>query len=193
MRRSTASTVLLFGLVAVRGFCQTASLPPVVAHGPEASPGDYYVSDYVEVIDPTAQIYVNFFDQMRDLGQFPVSPEARASLNLTDEELKSLLTITEDLAEQHSVFIKTLEPLIFESRLEIVESDAVSPALREKIGDLKKRWSQTILDRVQRLRTLLGESRFKSLDEFARSGEPLFDHVVPGSTVYLNGEPLAPK
>ena len=185
MRVSMPSIILSFALVPAGGFCQSVSPAPAAAGVPAVGSGEYYISRDVEVVNPASQIYLNFFEQMEDVDKLPFSTAARTSMNLTDEELRSLLTITADLAMQSRVFAKILRPLVFESRMQVAESDTVSPGLREKINDVKNRWSQTILGRIQRLRALLGESRFKDLDDFVHSGEDLFDRSVP----LVNGKP----
>ena len=103
-------------------------------------------------------------------------------------ELRELLAIAADPRGRSRAMAKT-RPSVFESRMEIVESDAVSPLLRERIRDLDNRWSRTILEHVQRLKSALGPTRFQTVDEFARSVKPMFDMMARPAVKILNGLP----
>jgi hypothetical protein len=70
---------------------------------------------------------------------------------------------------------KTVRPLMFEARMEFVESGAISPSLREKLDDLENQWDRTILDHVQQLKAAFGERRFQTLDDFIQSGKSMFE------------------
>jgi len=181
VRRLIAAILLLPTVIPVAGVAQTAA----------GNSDDYFISTNLEVVDPSAQVYLKFFTQVKDVGKVPLSPDASTSLGGNESEMNSLLAVTADLAAQSWVFAKELKPLVFEARMQIVESDAVSAALQKRIDDLGNRWSQAILDHAQRLKSSWGEARFHSLDEFIHSGKPLFESAVPKTAMTLNG--VAPK
>jgi hypothetical protein len=156
MRISSIQMTILFGLIASPGFCQTS-----IPDSPPSSPPDYVT-------------YQNFFRQVKDLGIRPLSDEAIASLDLTNQELGPLVKIAVDFEAETDSFDKALRPLIFKARMQAIESESVSPALQKKLHDVENRRSLMILDHVQQLKTSLGESRFVMLNEFLHSGKPLF-------------------
>ena len=156
MRTSSIQMTILFGLMASPGFCQTN-----ITDSPPSSPPDYV-------------IYQNFFHQVKELGIRPLSDEAIASLDLTNQELGPLVAIASDFEAATDSFDKAIKPLIFEARMQAIESESVSPALQKKLHDVENRRSLMILDHVRQLKTALGESRFVMLNEFLHSGKPLF-------------------
>jgi len=110
--------------------------------------------------------------KLRIWGKLPLSLEARSSLRLSGQELRSLLTIAADLAAESRFFQKTVKPSMFEARMEVAESGAVSPSLQEKLRGLENQWARTILHHVRQLKAALGEPCFQRLDEFIHSGSP---------------------
>jgi hypothetical protein len=142
----------------------------------EAAVFDYHdvlMSPSIPLPEP-AQSYWRFFEQVRLFGTRPISDEARAAIRLNDRELRTLLTITSDLAKKSSEFGETVRPLVFELRLEAAAGDEPAPALVEKLRSLRDLWSATVLDHLNRLKATLSEADFRDFDEFVRSGKPLF-------------------
>jgi hypothetical protein len=167
-----APILLSLGLIAARAFSQsTAPTDPLASRSLDISG--------VPLVDPPVRDYQNFFNEVKDLGKRPLSADARRSLALSDEELRSLVTVTADLADQAVAFRKIWRPWRFESFMELVESDAVSPALQSRMTELRNEWSQIILDHARRLKAALGEERFHRVEEFMRSGKSMFE--VPGA------------
>jgi hypothetical protein len=160
---SVARIQILLGLLTCPGLCQTI-----------LNRSDLMISG-VPIIESSTRVYQNFFNEVKDLGIRPLTTEARTSLRLTDQELRSLLTVTADLATETRFLAKTVRPLMFEARMEFVESGAISPSLREKLDDLGHQWDRTILDHVQQLKAAFGERRFQTLDDFIQSGKSMFE------------------
>jgi hypothetical protein len=67
---------------------------------------------------------------------------------------------------------------MFEARMEVAESGAVSPSLQEKLRDLENKWARTILDHVRQLKAARGEPCFQRVDEFVRSGKSMFEKTA---------------
>jgi hypothetical protein len=154
----------LLGLLTCHGLCQTSARA-----GPPANPLDNLVISGVPRVEPPNRVYQNFFDEVKDLGRLPLSLEAHTSLRPTDQELRSLRTVTADLATESRFFREEVRPLMFEARMQVAESGAVSPSLQEKLRDLENQWARTILDHVRQLKVALGEPCFQRLDKFVHS------------------------
>jgi len=181
MHASATPMAILLGLQTLNGFCQTA-----VPDDPLASRS--LVISGVPIVEGPARDYQKFFGEVKDLGSRPVSVEARSALHLTDQELRSLITITADLATESLFFRPVVRPWVFESRMEVTESGSVSPSIHEKLRDLQNQWTQTILDHVQRLKAAFGEERFQSVDEFIHSGKSMFEKRSNVSTPSVTPE-----
>src|ERR1700730_11610569 len=108
--------IILLGIVATSAFGQ----PPATFN-----PDDYRIG-LVPVVESPVLVYQNFFNEVKDLGRLSLSADARRSLALTDQELRSLLTITADLATEGRFFGTQLRPLMFEARMQAAESGSVS-------------------------------------------------------------------
>jgi hypothetical protein len=140
---------------------------------------DVLMSPSIPLAEP-ALSYWKFFEHVKDFGTKPISDEARAAVRLNDKELRSLLTITSDLAKKSSDFAQTFRPLVFELRIEAAGGDDPAPALVEKMRSLRDLWSATVLDHFTQLKDAVPEPVFRDLDEFVRSGKPLFS--IPPDT-----------
>jgi hypothetical protein len=162
-----ATSTALLGLIAAGGPWQTR-LP----EDPLAS-RSLNISN-VPIVDPPARDYQNFFNEVKDLGKKPLTVEARRTLRLSDQELRSLVAVTADLADESVAFHKIWRPWRFEAFMERVEGESVAPAVEEKLRDLQKQWAQTLLEYAERLKAALGEERFRSVDEFIHSGKSMF-------------------
>ncbi len=163
--------MLLCLATAMRGFGQTTA---TVAQ-PDS---DAYViagSGNLTVDDPVAVSYLNFFGQVQNRSTSTLTPEAKVFLRLSDEEFRKLQNVTLDLATQSRWFAKEMASLVFESRMQIVESDAVSPAMPGKMRNLNERWQKAVLEHAQQLKAAIGEDRFRVVDDFVRSDKPLFE------------------
>src|SRR5262249_17840642 len=131
------------------------------------------ISD-VPLAEPPARDYQNFFDEVRFLGGKVLSDDARRSLRLTDQELRSLITITADLAEASLVLTKAWHPWKFEALMETIEQGKVDSSVQAKLEDFKQQWTKIILDHANRLQEALGEDRFGQIDRFVHSGKSMF-------------------
>ena len=169
---TSAIPVALLGLLACNGFCQTSTAADPLENR------SLFISGVPTVI-LQARDYQKFFDEVKYLGQRLITVEARRTLHFTDQELRSLITITADLADESLFFQKIIKPWIFESRMEFTEAGTISPCLEQKLSDLRDEWAKTILDHAHRLRAALGEERFQSVDTFIHSGKSMFE-VPPG-------------
>lgn len=175
MGASKSSNAILMGLLTLNGWCQTTVSDDPLGSRPLVISG-------VPIVEGTARDYQKFFDEVKNLGSRPLSEEARKTLHLTDQELRSLITITADLATESLFFRPFVKPWVFESRMEVTESGSISPPLQEKLRDLQNQWARTILDYAQRLKAAFGEERFQSVDEFIHSGKSMFEKRSNAST-----------
>ena len=89
------------------------------------------------VVEPPARDYQQFLDEVKDLGRRALTIEACRTLRLTDQERRSLLTSTAELATK-SRFHKIWGPWSFESFMEIVELDSISPSVQTRLRDQKE-------------------------------------------------------
>lgn len=165
-----ALALLAFGLALLCGsaFGQNGGADPPVGRL-------YPVAVKVPIVEGRARDYQKFFDEAKMLGLRPVSAKARAKLDLSNEELRSLMAITGDLVDESLFFERVWRPWKLESLMESIERGGVaSQAMQDKMRDLRDQWAQVILEHVRRLKSAFGEARFGVLDEFVRSGEDLF-------------------
>jgi len=169
-----AIPVALLGLFACNGICQTSTVAEPLENRSLLISG-------VPAVIPQARDYQKFFDEVKYLGTRPLTVEARQTLHFTDQELRSLITITADLADESLFFQKIVRPCIFESRMEFTDAGAVSPSLQQKLDDLRDEWAQRILDHANRLKVERGDERFQSVDKFIHSGKSMFE-VPPGAS-----------
>lgn len=171
MRTSAALVAVLLSGLSSNAFCQTS-----VPNDPLMS-RSLVISDGIPIAEQTARDYQRFFSGVKDLGTLPLSDEARGSVDFSQQELRSLIAITADLADESLLLHRTWRSWKFESLMEGIESGSASPSIQEKMRALQDQWAQTILNHAQRLRAALGDERFREVDEFIHSGRAMF--VVP--------------
>jgi hypothetical protein len=108
---SAIPVIVFVGLLTRTGVCQT-SLPddPLANRSLEISG--------VPVVELPARDYQNFFSEVKDLGKRSLTAEARRTLRLTDQELRSVVTVTADLATESVFFKEIRRPWKFESFME---------------------------------------------------------------------------
>jgi hypothetical protein len=166
MRTPVILTAFSFGLLACSGFCQT-SIPN------DPLGGRSLVISAGPILQPPAQDYENFFQNVKYFGNWPLSAEG-LRLQLTNEEIRSLVSITVDLADESLFFHRIWSEWKFESLMEVVDRGSSTRSVEEKLRDLQDQWAQKVLDHVRRLQAALGEPRFREVDEFIHSGRSMF-------------------
>lgn len=143
---------------------------------------DCAIATKLPIVEPPAGVYLKFFVEVNDLDRLPLSTDFLQTVHLSDQDLRSLFTITADLAAKSQLLAKALRPFVFEGRLEVTQSGSTSSSLEGKLRDFQSQWSNTILDHVQRLRSAFGEQRFQELDGFIQSGKSMLEKpAVPVS------------
>ena len=158
--------------------------------------------------DPDPKLYESFFQQVVRLKSFSnpylggeangkpvvvIVPEIQKVIGLTDAEVALLNTAAADCLSKLQAF-RTPVGLIFEARLQFIESGKVSKPVAQELDDLERQHNQTVLDRVQQLHTAFGDSRFQVLDDYVHSSKsqrelmPVinFPGALPSRTVQKN-------
>ncbi len=157
---------LWVGLLVSQGLCQSVDSQ------------DDNVS-YVLPVGEPAHSYLGLFGGTNEVGKREVSAHARAVIGLNEQEVQAVLTITSDLAAKSHDLAKRVKPLMFESRMQVTESDAVSAPLQQRIDSLAGEWEQIILDHVSRLKNVLPASIFRQLEEFVGNGGSIYAPFAP--------------
>jgi hypothetical protein len=135
------------------------------------------ISRGVPIADGPAEDFLQFFYNLRILGQQELSVEARA-LGMSEDQLRSVMDITADLAEKSIAFHEMWHPWKFESLMEVIDNGSMSPSTETKMRDFQKQWTAVVMEHVERLRSVLGLERFRELDAFVHSGRPMFASPV---------------
>jgi len=164
MSKMPPSLAIVF-LAPIAGLCQDSGARPI-----------RYQMCHAMDINPS--MYQSFFEEMKDFGQRPLSAEVYVWLNLSDHDRDSVIAIARDLADQSCIIDRAIRPLIWEARMEAIESRKVSPRLHQKLQDLQAEWDQDVADHVQQLNAALGETRFLLLGEFLRTGKSIYETPV---------------
>jgi hypothetical protein len=136
---------------------------------------DCAIATKLPIVEPSVSVYLKFLEEVNDLDRLPLSRDFLQTVHVSDRELRSLITITADLAAESRLLAQAVRPYVFEARLEVTEAGSASSAIDDKLRDFKTQWSKTILDRVQTLKSEFGEQRFQVLNHFIQSGKSMLE------------------
>jgi hypothetical protein len=90
-------------------------------------------------------------------------------IGLNDIEVEILSSAATDCAAKIASLQEAARPLIFESRLQSVESGKISAAVTQKLKDLDDQHNRIVLDYIQRLKAALSNSSFEKLDAYVHA------------------------
>ncbi len=138
------------------------------------------ISHGVPIAEGPAEDFLQFFYNLETLGQHDPSVEARA-LGFSEDQLRSIIDTTADLAAASRDFHEMWKPWRFEALMEIVDTGSMTPSTETKMRDFQRQWSEIILGHVRRIRDVIGPQRFRELDFFVRSRKPTSDLPVKKS------------
>jgi len=127
--------------------------------------------------------YESFFCQVSRLT--PASPLLENALGTTTEEAQSLSRIANDSETKSVAFTEEMRTVFLSIRLAIFAEEAPSPAAIRRYDQLKRQRAQMVLDHIQAMRTLLGETRFQRIEAVARLGNANWESFL--------GLPQAPR
>ena len=88
------------------------------------------------------------------------------AIALTQEEAENLHALASDCVTEIGLIDKASKPLTFEARVRSIESSGTDLRLAKRFKELQDKRRQTILDHIDRLKALVGDSRFQTLDAF---------------------------
>ena len=88
------------------------------------------------------------------------------AIALTQKEAESLHALALDCVTEIGLIDKASKPLTFEARVRSIDSNGKDLRPAKRFKELQDKRRQAILDHIQRLKALLGESRFETLDAF---------------------------
>ena len=88
------------------------------------------------------------------------------AIAVTQEESENLHALASDCVTEIGLIDKVSKPLTFEARVRSIESNGTDLRLAKRFKELQDKRRQTILDHIDRLKALLGDSRFQTLDAF---------------------------
>jgi len=120
------------------------------AHRPEVAPGQP-VSTTMNGV-PTTYVEATMED----------------TLGITSDEAHSLAKIGLLCESDVNKLDASVSDLVFESRLELADSDKTSEAVAAKLKELEAKRIQIILNSVQQMKTSLAD-RFKAVDDYIRA------------------------
>ena len=92
-----------------------------------------------------------------------------AGARVTTEELRILSAAAAEWQARDIPIEKALSSVVFEARMQAVESGGSAASLRQRVEALRNQHDQVLLDRIQSLRPALGDVRFESLDANVRT------------------------
>ena len=92
-----------------------------------------------------------------------------ARARVTTQELRILSAVATEWQIRDIPIKEALSSVVFEARMQAVESGESAASLRQRVGTLQTQHDQLLLDYVQLLRTTIGDVRFDSLDANVRT------------------------
>jgi hypothetical protein len=96
------------------------------------------------------------------------TPTAQDAIGLTNEESRTLKAVASLCETRIRSFEEAARPLVFEARLQLIESETSSLAI-ERLNSLDLERQQILSACIQRLRTAFGDTRFKLVEDFVLS------------------------
>src|SRR5204862_4295925 len=88
---------------------------------------------------------------------------------LTDEDVQVLAGIADDWQAALDALSNAERQLVFEARLQTMQSGKASTSLADGLKKFSDRRSQIAVDRIKKLKDILGDDRFARLDAYVRS------------------------
>ncbi len=126
-------------------------------------------------------MYLQFFHEAAHRAEVPpgqpvsgtspatyVDPTMEDTLGITSDEGRPLVKIALQCETDVWNLDASMRTLIFESRLELAESDKVSEAVAERLKELEAKRVQIVLNSAQEMKAALGD-RFKPVDDYIRT------------------------
>jgi hypothetical protein len=132
-----------------------------------------------ELPDPVA--YASFFDQVSSLktqtdrlskseeGIVRTIPKIQDVIGLSDTEVEILNKIAADCVAAIDSLQEPRRELIFDSRLEFIETGKHSETLEKKLKDLDNRHDQLVLNHARQLKAALPDPSFAKIDGYIRT------------------------
>ena len=97
-------------------------------------------------------------------------PTIQAALGLTDQEMQSLSVIAADCESRLSAVRQSGSHLIFDARLEAIETGQTPVRAMQQLKDMDVRIGKLMEQSTQQLKSALGEAAFQKLDSWLRAG-----------------------
>ena len=142
---------------------------------------------------PAVSVYESFFRTVVQRSQIVSSPPAstsvpatiQAALGLTDQEMQSLNAIAADCESQVSAVRQSGSHLIFEARLEAIETGQTPVKAAQQLKEMDVRIGRLIEQSTQQLKSRAGPSRLPEARRLAprRRGESVFRRPVRRETL----------
>jgi hypothetical protein len=159
MRLSTLATLALFGPLSGLCLCQSRDAQESIR--PRAGEVAAYqlVLENIATADRVGSSDVSA----------PDKPVPQAAGSLTDAEFQAVRGVARDYESKNAVFLDRARPLRMDAVLESVDTGQVSEKLAKRIDDLQNEHDKMVLDQVQKLKTVVGDSRFEVLGALVRA------------------------
>ena len=158
----TLGSLAILVLAPVTGLCQNDAAPP------RSYP-------MCHAADVNRSVYTHFFEEMMEYGQRPLNAEVYAWLKLSDQDRDALIAISRDLADRSCVIDRAIRSVMWEARMEAIESGKAAPGLQKRVQDLNAQWDRAVIDHVKQLKAVLGGTRFQMLEDFLHTGKSLYE------------------
>jgi hypothetical protein len=150
--------------------CQTPDAGPhtfvPVTPDTSASPYEWFFSQVFQLkaaADRGQTLSVYWTDERQPL------PRLQDLIGLTDSEVALVNAVATECLAEIDELQHTGRALIFESRLEFIETGEHSEALAVRIKRLEDRHPELVTNYVNRLKAALPEAQFRKLDTFVRT------------------------
>ena len=127
---------------------------------------------------PAVSAYESFFRTVAQRSQTvsgaPVATAVpatiQAALGLTDQEMQSLNVIAADTESRASAIRQAGSHLIFEARLEAIETGQTPVKATQQLKEMDLRIGRLMEQSMQQLKSALGDAGFQKLDGWLRAG-----------------------
>jgi hypothetical protein len=154
--------------------------------------------------DPVA--YASFFAQVAILkaadhgspdsangdGTARAVPKIQDVIDLSVAEVETLAKIAADCVAATGSLQEPRRELIFDSRLEFIETGKHSETLEKKLKDLDERSDELVLNHVRQLKSALSDASFAKMDAYVRT--PMSERKsLAGTTVHKPNPAAADK
>ncbi len=127
---------------------------------------------------PAVGVYESFFNTVVQRSRVVSNPPAstslpvtiQAALGLTGPEMQSLNAIAADCESHLSAVRQSGSHLIFEARLEAIETGHAPVKAAQQLKEMDVRIGRLIEQSTQQLKAALGQAAFQKLDGWLRAG-----------------------